>query len=446
MLRSFCATLARRAPPRRSSRALLPAAGPLAALLLAALLLAALLPVAGGAQSQVGSAAPGAVNGTWMAPELRQEVSRSICREVKAHFVHWEAVPELDFDARCAAFRDRAVTTLDRREFALMAMELFAELRNGHTSYWDSWVARTYGQPVGFDAVTLDGRWVVTRSALPAPRPGDVLEAIDGAPVAAVLEDLLRYVAASSRRQAEHQLFARPFLFPQRFTLTLAGGEQVVIDRPAQERAPGPAATVEARWLESDSVAYLRIPSFGEDGFEAAALERLKEYRRSPALIVDLRGNGGGNTPWRLRKALASGSYRTWDVVEEAKEVRPGLLFRAIAPLAVALARVPSYDGRLILLTDAGCGSACEDLVVSLKDSGRALVLGDTTSGSTGQPVVRTFEDGIGFRVGARRVAFPDGSPFEGIGIAPDEVIRPTPEDLRAGRDPVLARALGLAR
>jgi carboxyl-terminal processing protease len=415
-----------------------------------ALLVVLLVPGTAAAQATPESPLPAVADSGWLAPELRQQVSRSVCREVKAHFAHWEATGDLDFDARCATYQERAVRTGDRHTFALLTMQLLAELRNGHTSYWDAWVSRVYGQPVGFMAVPLEGEWVVTRSALPSPRPGDIVAAIDGSPMGEFVEDRVRYIAASSRRQAEHQLFARPILFPNRFTITLAGGQEVVIDREAQELAEAPAGgrnvDVDARWLEEDSVAYLRIPSFGEDRFEQEALERLREYRGAPRLIVDLRGNGGGNTPWRLRKALASGPYRTWEVVAEAKEVRPGLLFRAIAPLAVALARVPDYQGRLILLVDAGCGSACEDLVVSLKDNGRALVLGDTTTGSTGQPVVRTFDRGMGFRVGARRVALPDGGPFEGVGIAPDEVIRPTPEDLRAGRDPVLSRALALAR
>jgi carboxyl-terminal processing protease len=439
--------------------------------LLAALLLAAPAAARAAAQTPPAARSAPAADSAWIAPELRQQVSRAVCSEVQDHFAHWEAVPALrrDFDARCAAYRERALATTDRREFGLLTMELLAELRNGHTSYWDTWLNRAYGRPLGFMAAPFDGRWVVTRSALPAPRPGDVLEAIDGTAIADFVAGRLRYISASSRREAEHRLFARPVLFPERFTLALAGGEQVVIERsgaaqpptaarpaaPASAaendtgRAPPPAQpppAVPARWLEEGRVAYMRIPSFGEDRFEAAALDRLREFRRAPALVVDLRGNGGGDTPWRLRKALAAGSYRTWEIVAESGAVRPGLLTRALTPLAMALARVPEYDGELVLLVDAGCGSACEDLVVSLKDAGRATLVGDTTTGSTGQPVVRTFEGGIGFRVGARRVAFPDGRPFEGVGIAPDVVVRPAPDDLRAGRDPVLERGLAVAR
>ena len=67
-------------------------------------------------------------------------------------------------------------------------------------------------------------------------------------------------------------------------------------------------------------------------------------------------------------------------------------------------------------------------------------------SGSTGQPFYYEFGNGMGFRVSTKRVYFPDESPFEGVGIRPDLEIKPTVDDLRKGRDPVLERALELAR
>jgi C-terminal processing protease CtpA/Prc len=38
-----------------------------------------------------------------------------------------------------------------------------------------------------------------------------------------------------------------------------------------------------------------------------------------------------------------------------------------------------------------------------------------------------------------------DGARLEGAGVVPDEIVLPSPEDLAAQRDPVLARALTLA-
>jgi hypothetical protein len=38
-----------------------------------------------------------------------------------------------------------------------------------------------------------------------------------------------------------------------------------------------------------------------------------------------------------------------------------------------------------------------------------------------------------------------DGGRLERVGVSPDEIVLPSPADLAAGRDPVLARAVALA-
>ena len=61
-----------------------------------------------------------------------------------------------------------------------------------------------------------------------------------------------------------------------------------------------------------------------------------------------------------------------------------------------------------------------------LKTSGRATVFGERTFGSSGQPYIVNFENGMGFRVSTKRMYLPDGSEFEGVGIKPDvEVVQP---------------------
>ena len=71
--------------------------------------------------------------------------------------------------------------------------------------------------------------------------------------------------------------------------------------------------------------------------------------------------------------------------------------------------------------------------------------IGEHTVGSTGQPYITQFDDGITVAIGAKRAYFPDGSQFEGIGIMPDIEIVPSTADLGAGRDPVLEKALEIA-
>jgi carboxyl-terminal processing protease len=47
--------------------------------------------------------------------------------------------------------------------------------------------------------------------------------------------------------------------------------------------------------------------------------------------------------------------------------------------------------------------------------------------------------------IAVKRQYFPDGSEFEGVGIQPDIEIHSSVDDLRAGRDRALDKALELA-
>src|SRR5262249_38100509 len=104
------------------------------------------------------------------------------------------------------------------------------------------------------------------------------------------------------------------------------------------------------------------------------------------------------------------------------------------------------FKGRLILLIDRECTCACEDFVMPFKVTHRAQLVGETTAGTYSETRHSTFENGMVLNVSAIRHVFPDGSRFEGVGIAPDVTVETTPEDLRAGRDAVLAKAIALAR
>lgn len=81
-----------------------------------------------------------------------------------------------------------------------------------------------------------------------------------------------------------------------------------------------------------------------------------------------------------------------------------------------------------------------------LKESHRATIVGDRTYGSSGQPITRKISDDISYRVSAKRMFFGDGSPFEGVGIEPDVKVVPTLQQIRENADPVLIKALELAR
>jgi hypothetical protein len=95
--------------------------------------------------------------------------------------------------------------------------------------------------------------------------------------------------------------------------------------------------------------------------------------------------------------------------------------------------RLPARGRRLLL--------GLRGLRDAVQDNGRAIVVGETTGGSTGQPYMLDLGDGMQAIVGAKREMFPDGGRFEGVGVRPDVEVLPTVDDLRSGRDVVLEAA-----
>jgi carboxyl-terminal processing protease len=222
------------------------------------------------------------------------------------------------------------------------------------------------------------------------------------------------------------------------------------------------------------NIAYLKIPSFGEAVFEDKALEFVKANANAKAFVIDVRGNGGGSTPGKLIAALMDRPYRDWlestsanigvygayrqlenivpkdsqteglktliDNSAQLEQVQIYLANKLIQPSN------PIFKGRVIVLTNFDCASACEDLVMPLKISGRAEIYGTATRGSTGQPYMYEFSNGMGFRISAKRAYLPDGSQFEGVGITPTVLIEPTAADVKSGKDPVLERAISAVK
>ena len=378
----------------------------------------------------------------------RMVVATRIYATVQQYFAHWEGISRSDFETAYRAYLDQAVRAGTRQDFDLATLRLIATLRNGHTHFFDE---GQDGRPLKFGLLEIQGRWVVMNSQDSRLRKGDVVESIEGVPIEDFVRDRVQYVGASNARLARSHVFSSASLIPVRVTVGLDGGGVVVVDRAVDDAATAarPVRSAEGRWLVEGRVAYLRIPSFNDAAYERAALEFVRQHESAPNMIVDLRGNGGGSTPWQLIAVLMNRPWRSW------QEVTPQhtALFEAQGLPATQLLRQSRtispqrgpYSGRVFLLVDRFCGSACEDVVMPFKDNGRGMILGETTQGSSGQPYRTDLGHGMSLMVGAVRYSFPDGAPFEGIGIAPDVVVEPTLADVKAGRDAVLERARALA-
>ena len=374
----------------------------------------------------------------------RAALAARLLSGIEGSFAHWEAVPELNFDAAFDGYLDEALAAETRLAFVLATQRLMAQLRNGHTGFHDDWVMRRHGRSFGLVLRPVTGQWTVTVSRHADLPVGSVAERIDGVPMAEVFARCRPFLAASSDRAAANTLFYGRHLLPETISLGLEGGREVSVakaDWPPLER-PLPAIR------HVGGIAVLSILSFDDPRFEAATVEAVRALDRGAPLIIDLRGNGGGNTPLALMAALMDRPYRRWrSTVLGTTTLRRAHGERPEPVVFDAPRHDPQSDahrGRVAILVDGTVGSAAEDFVMPFKDNGRAVLVGETTAGSSGQPHV--IDLGAGFRawIGAKRESFPDGRTFEGVGIAPDVEIVQQPADLREGQDRVLNEALAI--
>ena len=192
---------------------------------------------------------------------------------------------------------------------------------------------------------------------------------------------------------------------------------------------------VETEMLEEVRIAYLRLSEFS-----TPASERLREGLESllaqdpRGLILDLRGNPGGY----LHVAVEVGSQfvpsgnivteMTKDGTENVFEVQPG-----------GLATNSSLP--LVVLVDAGSASAAEIVAAAVRDSGRGILIGETTFGKSSVQLPHELGDGSELRVTVARWYAPDGYSIE-AGLSPDIEVQATVEDMKEGRDPQRDRAV----
>lgn len=197
--------------------------------------------------------------------------------------------------------------------------------------------------------------------------------------------------------------------------------------RPFDVRPP-----VESRRLGTGT-RYLRFDEFGDDRFMAPVFSVLDETGSS-ALILDLRWNVGG---------LAVQLQKLAGVL--LGEVPLGTLQNSHgSELLLATKPARRVDGPLVLLIGPATGSCSEILAAAVQDYQRGRLIGRMTNGSTLVAQGFRLPDGGVIQVPVSDFRTTRDQRIEGAGVTPDIRVMPTLDDVRAGRDVAVERALAL--
>ena len=195
------------------------------------------------------------------------------------------------------------------------------------------------------------------------------------------------------------------------------------------------------RYYEMGKVMIWRMPSFMMEGADVDAM--FDVVRKHQALVLDLRGNPGGRVDALLRMVGAV----------FPQDVQVGTLAGRTPrqPLVARTRGSRAYLGEITVLVDAESASASELFARVIQLEGRGTVVGDRTSGSVMQSMGHSESQGLDtliyyyFSVTNADVLMRDGKSLEHAGVTPTVTVIPTAEDLAAGRDVAMVRALELA-
>lgn len=193
-----------------------------------------------------------------------------------------------------------------------------------------------------------------------------------------------------------------------------------------------------------DDIPYLLIATWGPA--DAAMLEPafdfIQEHAEAPAMIVDVRVNGGGDET--LAQQVA-GCFVDKPAVYSKNCYRDSkspsgfgkVLDRTINPNKDRAA----FKGRVAVLMGPNNMSSNESFLLMMRTSPRCKLIGERSFGSSGNPKPHDLGNGVTVLLPSWKDMLPDGKVLEGKGVEPDIKVETKPGDF-AKSDPVLDAAV----
>ena len=336
---------------------------------------------------------------------------------------------------------------------------MVAKLRDGH-GYVSS-PGRVAADVLPLSLLFAEGQLVVASTSGEQSaqlRAGDIVTAIAGEPIAAILARKRPLVSAASAGWADHAIigYIPRLLTPPRTTIDVmrsGAPRSIRISRVEPRQAPRPAARPNQGEEIAPGVRY-----FDLCGADAEALaEHIEKLADAKSVIFDLRGypDSAGKIalnhlirrPSRSLQMLVPVRCRPGSSLRagpDAYAPSPGVIWNNVGPWELRPA-TPRIRGKVIFVTDGSAISyaeSCMSIVESLK---LGAIVGEPTAATNGNINTIAVPGGWTITFTGMRVTKDDGTPYHGVGTRPTHPASRTIAGIKAGKDELLDAATKLA-
>jgi C-terminal peptidase prc len=373
-------------------------------------------------------------------------------------------------DAELHTLLQEMINRLNKSHFVIIPPEVFREIGKAKAEFAEKIEAfeaqtraRTSGREnepeipahygIGIDIRFIDKEVVVTRIEKDSPaaktslKTGYVIEKINGVSLKSFLEKFRRNTIYAQVYEKQLSALLLSIIDSETDAAPVRLGvrdekeqfKEIEIGRESTKGEfvkilsglPAQFVTFEAKSLNEET-GYIKFNAFALKTVEKFCAA-ISQFKNKKALVVDLRGNIGGNfgalfgiTSLLTDRGLIIGT----EINKFGKEPR------FVSP------QIKNFKGRVVVLTDAQSYSAAEVFASGLKENNRATIIGERSAGSALPALTLGLPTGAVFLYPVGNFETPKGNQLEGAGVEPNIKIALDRKSLLEGKDSQLDAAI----
>lgn len=415
-------------------------------------------------------------------------------REAEYNFAYWDELPEIDWNARYREFLPIVMEAENPLIYYAELMRFMAVLRDGHT-YVEMPEELMPPYTYQFGTTYAEGKhllWGKPKSC-EIPLLSRII-AVNGMPVEEYVEKyILPYLWHENMEKCFFTYSLLGYVISCRESgsvkLETEAGELILMPECEEEEVHAPwlvhQTIQEARKIcdEDDftvrifdgDMAYIRVDTFADGDVMKALLKGIDQCADCKAFLIDVRKNSGGSShharslaevffeeaipepidksPVNIANFRAYGQYRNLNELnmQDAWEkkiydvCRHRLYDEDETELPVKKSTV-TFRQPVAVLAGPDTASASESFLAYMKHENRAVIIGENSAGTNGQPLMGQLPGGGSFGICTMKCFLLDGTSYNNVGIAPDIYVKKRIEDLKVGFDRALDEAIRFLR